>query len=150
MEGIFGEITSVAPRSSYPLGFHHTARITAERLALVGDAAHGIHPIAGQGLNLGLRDVGALAEVLADGMRLGLDPGDAQLLARYEKWRGLDAFTVALATDGLTRIFGIPGRAASAVRRLGMAGIQRTPALKHWFMDEARGVTGDMPELLKA
>lgn len=150
MGDIFGEITSVAPRSSYPLGFHHTARITAPRLALVGDAAHGIHPIAGQGLNLGLRDVGALAEVLAEGMRLGLEPGDAQLLARYEKWRGLDAFTVALATDGLTRIFGLPGRTASAVRRLGMAGIQRTPALKNWFMDEARGVTGDMPALLKA
>ncbi len=150
MGDIFGAITSVAPRSSYPLGFHHTARITAPRLALVGDAAHGIHPIAGQGLNLGLRDVGALAEVLAEGMRLGLEPGDAQLLARYENWRGLDAFTVALATDGLTRIFGIPGRTASAIRRLGMAGIQRTPALKHWFMDEARGVTGDLPELLKA
>ena len=150
MGDIFGEITSVAPRSSYPLGFHHTAKITAPRLALVGDAAHGIHPIAGQGLNLGLRDVGALAEVLAEGMRLGLEPGDAQLLARYERWRGLDAFTVALATDGLTRIFGIPGRTASAVRRLGMAGIERTPALKNWFMDEARGVTGDMPELLKA
>lgn len=150
MGDIFGEITSAGPRSSYPLGFHHTAKITAPRLALVGDAAHGIHPIAGQGLNLGLRDVGALAEVLAEGMRLGLEPGDAQLLARYERWRGLDAFTVALATDGLTRIFGIPGRTASAVRRMGMAGIQRTPALKNWFMDEARGVTGDMPELLKA
>lgn len=150
MGDIFGTITSVAPRSSYPLGFHHTAKITAPRLALVGDAAHGIHPIAGQGLNLGLRDVGALAQVLADGMRLGLEPGDAQLLAKYEKWRGLDAFSVAFATDGLTRIFGVPGRTASAVRRLGMAGIQRTPLLKNWFMDEARGVTGDMPDLLKA
>ncbi len=150
MGDIFGAITSVAPRSSFPLGFHHTARITAPRLALVGDAAHGIHPIAGQGLNLGLRDVGALAEVLAEGMKLGLEPGDAQLLARYEKWRGLDAFTVALATDGLTRLFGVPGRTASAIRRLGMAGIQRTPVLKGWFMDEARGVTGDMPELLKS
>ena len=149
MGSIFGEVTAVAPRSSYPLGFHHTAKITGQRLALVGDAAHGIHPIAGQCLNLGLRDVGALAEVLAEGMRLGLEPGDAQLLARYEKWRGLDAFTVALATDGLTRIFGIPGRTASLVRRLGMAGIQRAPVLKNWFMDEARGVTGDMPELLR-
>jgi len=150
MGDIFGAITSVPPRSSYPLGFHHAAQITAQRLALVGDAAHGIHPIAGQGLNLGLRDVGALAGVLADGMKLGLEPGDAQLLARYEKWRGLDAFTVALATDGLTRLFGIPGRTASAVRRVGMAGIQRTTTLKNWFTDEARGVTGDLPELLKA
>ena len=124
-------------------------KITAQRLALVGDAAHGIHPIAGQGLNLGLRDVGALVEVLADGMRLGLDPGDAQLLARYERWRGLDSFMVALATDGLTRLFGIPGNLPSAVRRLGMSVVQRTPPLKRWFMDEARGVSGAVPELLK-
>ena len=150
MGDIFGAITSVGPRSSYPLGFHHTAKIVDHRLALVGDAAHGIHPIAGQGLNLGLRDVGALVDVLTDGMRLGLEPGDAQVLARYETWRGLDSFMVALATDGLTRLFGVPGKAASAIRRLGMAGVQRTPMLKDWFMDEARGVTGDMPELLRA
>lgn len=150
MGDIFGAITSVGPRSSYPLGFHHTAKIVAHRLALIGDAAHGIHPIAGQGLNLGLRDVGALVDVLTDGMRLGLEPGDAQVLARYETWRGLDSFMVALATDGLTRLFGVPGKAASAIRRLGMAGVQRTPMLKDWFMDEARGVTGDMPELLRA
>ncbi|MFZ1742295.1 MAG: FAD-dependent monooxygenase [Pontixanthobacter sp.] len=149
MSGIFGEITSVGPRSSYPLGFHHTAKITANRLALIGDAAHGIHPIAGQGLNLGLRDVGALVDVLAEAMRLGLEPGDAQSLKKYENWRGLDSFTVALATDGLTRLFGIPGKTASAVRRFGMAGVQRVPVLKNWFMDEARGVTGDMPELLR-
>ncbi|GAA4644404.1 UbiH/UbiF/VisC/COQ6 family ubiquinone biosynthesis hydroxylase [Pontixanthobacter gangjinensis] len=150
MGTMFGEITSVGPRSSYPLGFHHTAKITSDRLALIGDAAHGIHPIAGQGLNLGLRDVGALVDVLAEGMRLGLEPGDAQLLAKYERWRGLDSFMVALATDGLTRLFGVPGKTASAARRLGMAGVQRTPILKNWFMDEARGMTGDMPELLKA
>lgn len=150
MEGLFGTIEAVGRRASFPLGFHHTARITAERLALIGDAAHGIHPIAGQGLNLGLRDVGALVEVLADGMRLGLDPGDAQLLQKYENWRGVDAFTVALATDGLTRLFGIPGKTASAIRRFGMAGVERVPILKTWFMDEARGVTGDMPAILKA
>ena len=149
MHGIFGHVAVEGPRSSYPLGFHHTAKITGQRMALVGDAAHGIHPIAGQGLNLGLRDVGALVEVLAEGMRLGLDPGDAQLLARYERWRGLDSFMVALATDGLTRLFGIPGKLPSAVRRLGMGVVQRTPALKRWFMDEARGVSGAVPELLK-
>ncbi len=149
MGGMFGEITKVGSRSSWPLGFHHTAKITADRLALVGDSAHGIHPIAGQGLNLGLRDVGALVEVLDDGARLGLDIGDPSLLARYERWRGLDAFMVALATDGLTRLFGVPGRAASSARRLGMAGVQRAPMLKKFFMDEARGVTGDLPELLK-
>ncbi len=145
-----GTVTSVGARSSWPLGFHHTARITSERLALVGDSAHGIHPIAGQGLNLGLRDAAALVEVIAEGARIGLDPGDAQLLKRYETWRGLDAFMVALATDGLTRLFGMRGRTASVIRRLGMAGVQRTPLLKSFFMDEARGVSGDLPELLKA
>jgi 2-octaprenyl-6-methoxyphenol hydroxylase len=150
MGDLFGPLTAVGPRSSFPLGFHHAAKITADRLALVGDAAHGIHPIAGQGLNLGLRDVGTLVEVLSDGARLGLEPGDAQLLARYERWRGLDSFMVALATDSLTRLFGIPGKTASAVRRLGMAGVQRAAPLKHWFMDEARGVSGDLPEMLKA
>ncbi len=150
MGDILGALTEVGPRSSYPLGFHHTARITDRRLALIGDAAHGIHPIAGQGLNLGLRDVGALVQVLADGRRIGLEPGDAQLLKRYEDWRGLDAFSVALATDGLTRLFGVPGRAASAVRRIGMAGVQRAPLFKSFFMDEARGVSGDLPDLLRA
>lgn len=150
MGDLFGTLTAVGPRSSYPLGFHHTARIVGDRLALVGDAAHGIHPIAGQGLNLGLRDVGALVEVLADGARIGLEPGDAQLLARYEKWRGLDAFMVALATDGLTRLFGIPGNAASGLRRVGMAGVQRIAPLKRWFMDEARGMSGELPDLLRA
>ncbi|EAQ27631.1 2-polyprenyl-6-methoxyphenol hydroxylase [Erythrobacter sp. NAP1] len=150
MGDILGEVTSIGARSSWPLGFHHTAKITDERLALIGDAAHGIHPIAGQGLNLGLRDVGALVEVLADGARIGLDPGDPQLLKRYETWRGLDSFMVALATDGLTRLFGVPGKTASAVRRIGMAAVQRTPVLKTFFMDEARGVSGDLPELLKA
>lgn len=149
MGGVLGKVLSVGHRSSYPLGFHHTAKITAERLALIGDSAHGIHPIAGQGLNLGLRDVGALVEVLAEGARLGLDPGDPEVLKRYENWRGLDSFMVALATDGLTRLFGVPGNAASAVRRLGMAAVQRTPVLKQFFMDEARGVSGDLPELLR-
>lgn len=150
MGDILGDVTSVGARSSWPLGFHHTAKITGERLALIGDAAHGIHPIAGQGLNLGLRDVGALVQVLVEGARIGLDPGDPELLKRYETWRGLDSFMVALATDGLTRLFGVPTGAASAVRRLGMAAVQRTPLLKTFFMDEARGVSGDLPELLKA
>jgi 2-octaprenyl-6-methoxyphenol hydroxylase len=149
MHGIFGDVALEGPRSSYPLGFHHTAKVTAERLALVGDAGHGLHPIAGQGLNVGLRDVGALVEVIADGLRLGLDPGDAQLLARYERWRGLDTFMVALATDGLTRLFGIPGKVPSLIRRFGMGVVQRTPPLKRWFMDEARGASGALPELLK-
>lgn len=148
MGGVLGTATAVGSRASYPLSFQHTARMVSDRLALVGDAAHGIHPIAGQGLNLGLRDVGALVEVIADGMRLGLEPGDAQLLARYERWRSLDSMSVALATDGLTWLFGVPGKAASAVRRFGMSGVQRLSPLKHWFMDEARGVSGALPALL--
>ncbi len=146
--GLLGDMELVAPRMTYPLGFHHSAQIVADRLVLVGDAAHGIHPIAGQGLNLGLRDVAALSEVLVDGSRLGLDLGDAALLARYQRWRGLDNLMVSLATDGLTRLFGIPGRTASAVRRAGLGAVQRMPMLKEFFMDEARGEAGDLPKLL--
>ncbi|MDG2003624.1 MAG: FAD-dependent monooxygenase [Novosphingobium sp.] len=149
MHGIFGAIELAAPRMSFPLRFHHSGKLVDERLALIGDAAHGMHPIAGQGLNLGLRDVGALVEVLAEGMRLGLEPGDAQLLARYEKWRSLDALMVMTATDSLTRLFGIPGKLPSAARRLGMGAVQRLPLLKRFFMDEARGMSGKLPELLR-
>jgi 2-octaprenyl-6-methoxyphenol hydroxylase len=147
--GLLGDISMAAPRSTYPLGFHHAAHITAERLALVGDAAHGIHPIAGQGLNLGFRDVAALVEVLVDGARLGLDLGDAQLLTRYERWRSLDSLLVAVATDSLTRLFGIPGKTASAVRRLGLGAVQRISPLKSVFMAEARGTSGALPKLLQ-
>ncbi|ABF54373.1 FAD-dependent monooxygenase [Sphingopyxis alaskensis] len=146
--GVLGAMQLVAPRMTYPLGFHHSASIVATRVALVGDAAHGIHPIAGQGLNLGLRDVAALTEVLVEGARLGLDLGDAALLARYQRWRGLDNLMVSLATDGLTRLFGIPGRAAAAVRRTGLGAVQRMPMLKRFFMDEARGEAGALPRLL--
>jgi 2-octaprenyl-6-methoxyphenol hydroxylase len=149
MDGMFGAMELLAPVMSYPLNFHHAGKITGQRLALVGDAAHGMHPIAGQGLNLGLRDVAALVEVLSEGMRLGLDPGDAQLLARYERWRSLDNLAVMSVTDGITRLFGVPGRLPSMVRRLGMGTVQRVPALKRFFMDEARGMGGKLPELLR-
>ena len=149
MGDILGEVTLNSPRSSYPLSLQHTARMTGDRLVLVGDSAHGMHPIAGQGLNLGLRDVGALVEVLEEAQRLGMDLGDAQVLKRYENWRALDSIMVMGATDGLTRLFGLKGKTASAIRRFGMAGVQRMPTLKHWFMDVARGVSGDAPQLLR-
>ena len=149
MDGLFGDVALIAQRMAYPLTFQNATRIIGDRLALVGDAAHGMHPIAGQGLNLGLRDVGALVEVLADGMRLGLEPGDAQLLKRYETWRALDNFTTMSVMDGIVRLFGVPGRLPSAVRRLGMGAVQRLPALKHTFMNEARGMSGKLPSLLQ-
>ena len=149
MGGFLGELSNLTPRSSYPLGFQHAARITDTRLALVGDAAHGIHPIAGQGLNLGFRDVATLAEVLVEGKRLGLDLGDAALLARYQRWRGLDTFMTAATTDTLTRLFGIPGKTASAVRRFGISAVDAIAPLKDRFMAEARGESGDLPKLLQ-
>ena len=149
MGGFLGPVALAGPRWTYPLGFHHAATITAERLALVGDAAHGIHPIAGQGLNLGFRDAAALAQVLVEGARLGMDLGDAQLLARYDRWRSLDTFSVAAATDALTRIYAVPGRTASAVRRFGMGLVQKIGPLRDQLMAEARGETGDLPLLLR-
>lgn len=149
MHGMLGEIALAAPISSYPLAFHHTARIIGHRLALIGDCAHSLHPIAGQGINLGFRDVAALTEVLVDGARLGLDAGDAQLLARYQRWRAADTLAVATATDGLNRLFAVPGRTASAVRRLGLSAVQRTPHLRRFFIDEARGTSGRLPKLLQ-
>jgi 2-octaprenyl-6-methoxyphenol hydroxylase len=149
MGGFLGKIAMIAPRSSYPLGFHHAAQIAAKRLALVGDAAHAIHPIAGQGLNLGFRDVAALAEVLVEGSRLGLDLGDRQLLDRYQGWRSLDAFSVAFATDTLTRIYAVPGNTASAVRRFGMSLIERISPIRNRLMGEARGTSGELPLLLR-
>jgi len=149
MGGFLGAIQMLAPRSSFPLGFHHAAQITAKRLALVGDAAHAIHPIAGQGLNLGFRDVAALTQVLVEGARLGLDFGDQQLLDRYQRWRSIDALSVAFATDSLTRIYGIPGEAASAIRRFGMGLVGRISPLRDRLMKEARGTSGDLPLLLR-
>src|SRR5258705_6028815 len=149
MGGFLGKVELLAPRSSYPLGFHHAAQITAKRLALVGDAAHAIHPIAGQGLNLGFRDVAALPEVLVQGARLGLDLGDQQLLDRYQSWRSIDSLSVAFATDTLTRIYGVPGKTASAVRRLGMGLINRASPIRKALMSEARGTSGELPLLLR-
>jgi 2-octaprenyl-6-methoxyphenol hydroxylase len=149
MGRFLGKVAMLAPRSSFPLGFHHAAQITAKRLALAGDAAHAIHPIAGQGLNLGFRDVASLAEVLVEGARLGLDLGDRQLLDRYQRWRSLDSLSVAVATDSLTRIYGVPGKTASAIRRFGMGLVERISPLRNRLMNEARGTSGDLPLLLR-
>ncbi|MBA2770976.1 MAG: FAD-dependent monooxygenase, partial [Sphingomonas sp.] len=149
MGGFLGAIALAAPRSTYPLGFHHAAKITGQRLALAGDSAHAIHPIAGQGLNLGFRDAAALAQVLVEGARLGLDLGERQLLDRYQRWRSLDSLSVAVATDSLTRIYGIPGRTASAVRRFGMGLINRIPPIRNQLTSEARGTSGELPLLLR-
>jgi 2-octaprenyl-6-methoxyphenol hydroxylase len=149
MGGFLGTVSMLAPRSAFPLGFHHAAQIIGKRLALIGDAAHAIHPIAGQGLNLGFRDVAALAQVLVEGSRLGLDLGDGQLLDRYQRWRSLDALSVAFATDTLTRLYAIPGRTASAVRRFGMELVGKISPLRDRLMREARGTSGDLPLLLR-
>lgn len=149
MGGLLGKIEMNAPVMGYPLNFQHANRITDTRMVLVGDAAHGMHPIAGQGLNLGLRDVAALAQVVVEGMRLGLDPGDAQILDRYTRWRSLDVQTVMMATDTLNKLFGIPGKTASAARRTGLAAVQRLKPLKNFFMAEARGESGNLPKLLE-
>ncbi len=146
--GLLGGVTVIAPAASYPLGYHHAATYTAERLVLIGDAAHGIHPIAGQGLNMGLRDVAALTEVLVDSVRLGLDLGAPAVTTRYSAWRRLDNSMVGSVTDGLNRLFAVRGRAPAAIRRLGLAAVERVPLLKRRFMAEARGETGDRPKLL--
>ncbi len=149
IDGTLGEIEVIAPQAVWPLGYHHAASYVAERLVLVGDAAHGIHPIAGQGLNMGFRDVAALAEVLVDAARTGQDLGAPDVLARYSAWRRLDNSMVGAVTDGLNRLFAVPGRLPAAIRRLGLAGVERLPPLKARFMAEARGETGDLPALLK-
>lgn len=149
MRGALGPMHMLAPASSYPLGLHHAERYWANRLILVGDAAHGIHPIAGQGLNMGLRDVAALAEVLASSARMGLDLGHPDVARRYERWRRADNSATAFATDSLTRLFAVPGRLATAIRSRGLAMVERLPPLKRAFMAVARGEVGDLPPLLK-
>ena len=124
-------------------------RYTAHRLVLVGDAARAIHPIAGQGWNLALRDVAALAELVVDAKRLGLDPGSATVLARYERWRRFDALALIAITDGLNRLFGNDLWPVRLVRELGLGLVERTPPLKQFFMRHAMGLLGDLPRLMR-
>ena len=144
-----GDLTLAGPRRAYPLGFSVARSFIAERLALVGDAAHVIHPIAGQGLNIGLRDVAALAEAIADAARLGLDVGGAEVLDRYQRWRRFDTMGMGVATDGLNRLFSNQSDILKVVRDLGIGMVDRLPALKELFIREAAGLTGQVPKLLR-
>ena len=144
-----GDIDVVGPRHAFPLGLFTARTFIGERLALVGDAAHIIHPIAGQGLNMGLRDVAALAEAIADAARLGLDPGGPEVLERYQRWRRFDTMTMSVATDGLNRLFSNHSDALRLVRDVGLGLVERMPMLKRMFIREAAGFTGDVPKLLK-
>ncbi|MPZ58123.1 MAG: ubiquinone biosynthesis hydroxylase [Rhizobiales bacterium] len=144
-----GDISAVGPRQSYPLGLTVARAFVAERVALIGDAAHVIHPIAGQGLNIGLKDVAALAETIVDAMRLGLDPGGADALARYQQWRRFDTMTMAVATDGLNRLFSNRSDVLRALRDFGLGIVDRLPRLKQVFIREAAGLAGEVPKLLR-
>jgi len=144
-----GALAVVGPRWSYPLSFLHAGRYVAPRLALVGEAAHVIHPIAGQGLNLGIRDAAALAELIVDARRLGLDIGSGDVLERYEGWRRLDAVLLAAATEGLNRLFSNDVPPLRIARDLGLAAVDRTPPLKRLFMRHAMGTLGELPRLAR-
>jgi 2-octaprenyl-6-methoxyphenol hydroxylase len=144
-----GEINAVGARRVHPLGFFVARSFIAERIALVGDAAHVIHPIAGQGLNMGLKDVAALAEVIVDAARLGLDPGSATVLERYQRWRRFDTVTMGIATDGLNRLFSNRSDILRLVRDVGLGLVDRVPNLKRLFIREAAGLVGEVPKLLR-
>ncbi len=144
-----GDINLVGARFTYPLSLSLANELVRERVALVGDAAHGVHPIAGQGLNAGVRDVAALAEVVIDATRRGEDIGRHAVLARYQEWRRFDNTTLALATDTFNKLFSNDNPLLRAVRDIGMGVVNRLPAARRSFIREAAGLTGDLPRLLK-
>jgi len=144
-----GAVEPVGPRWSYPLALMQAERYAGQRLALVGEAAHVIHPIAGQGLNIGIRDIAALAEIVVDARRLGLDIGDASLLERYERWRRSDALLLAAVTDGLNRLFSNTIAPVKVVRDVGLAIVNSVPPLKRLLMQHAMGLLGDRPRLAR-
>jgi len=147
--GFLGEVKVTGPRWSFPLSFLLAERTTDERLALIGDAAHGMHPIAGQGLNMGFRDVAALAEVLVRAKKAGEDLGSPAVLERYERWRRTDNVSLAFITDGLTRLFSNDIKPIKALRDLGLGLVQQAPPAKKFFVSHARGTFGKLPSLLR-
>src|SRR5262249_19429816 len=144
-----GDLTVVGPRRALPLGISVARAFIADRLALVGDAAHVIHPVAGQGLNMGLKDVAALAEVVVDAVRLGLDPGSLAGLGRYQRRRRLDTEAMGIATDRLNRLFSNHSDLLRFARDVGLGLVDRLPALKRFFIREVAGLTGEVPKLLR-
>ena len=144
-----GEISRVGTRYTYPLSLSLANQLVARRTALVGDAAHGVHPIAGQGLNAGVRDIAALAEVLTNAKRRGEDIGAEGVLSRYQEWRRFDNTTLALATDTFNRLFSNDNPVLRALRDVGMGVVGSMPALRRSFIREAAGLTGTLPKLLK-
>ena len=144
-----GAIEVVGARWSYPLRFHLARSFVAERFALVGDSAHGIHPIAGQGLNLGLKDAAALAECVLDSVRLGLGAANSEALSRYQRWRRFDSFALAAATDGLNRLFSNNIAPLRALRDLGLGMVDAIGPLRRFFIRNAGGDLGHLPRLLR-
>lgn len=144
-----GALSLAGPRWSYPLELSWATRTIDHRLVLVGDAAHSIHPIAGQGLNLGLRDVAALAEVLVDAHRLGLDIGSRTTLAQYQRWRRMDVASMGMVTDALNYLFANDITPLKLARGLGLSVVDRIPQLKRVFMRHAMGLVGDLPRLVR-
>lgn len=144
-----GDIRLAGERFTYPLNLTLANAFVAERLALVGDAAHGVHPIAGQGLNAGLRDVGALAEVLTEARRRGEDIASSLVLDRYQQWRRFDTASLAAATDAFNRLFSNDNPLLRLGRDIGMGVVGAIPGLRQTFIREAAGLTGDLPRLLQ-
>ncbi len=144
-----GQIALCGDRFSYPLSLTLADQFAVDRVALIGDAAHGVHPIAGQGLNSGLRDVAALAEVLAEASRRGEDIGSIAVLERYQQWRRFDSITLAVATDAFNRLFSNDNPLLRLGRNLGMGLVNKVPELRRGFIREAAGLTGDLPKLMQ-
>ncbi len=144
-----GDIEVVDTPRCYPLHLQVARRFVGDRLALLGDAAHFMHPIAGQGMNYGFKDVAALAECLIDAARLGLDLGSPDVLERYERWRRFDTVAMGMATDGLNRLFSNSSDSLRMVRDLGLGLVERMPRLKGFFIRNAAGLTGEVPRLMR-